>query len=1519
MKKLNLFATGVLAAMLGAPAFSFAQVKGNIQPNTGERIVSKQASQPLDKRYEAFAEAHPALAKVLKSRIQYAPQKQANTVGPVAPRKAPAANGRTLWGNVVARTDWQTDQLGMYSFNASNPITVSTVGINNAMEANAGAALFDGVFHFVKYQQVSSYYDPVVSYNEISARSWTTIGTPEVITDYSKVALETALDKKTGTIYGEFYNSTATGFEVGTIEYPSLVRTTIGTAQRQYIALGVTSEGVLYGIDEYGDLYKLVPTILGVIDEQKIGATGINPLNSNNQYYQQSGEIDQSDNTFYWASIDGDENSKLVSVDLNTGRAIPVADFPHAEQVYSLLIPDPVPDAGAPDSVKNVSIAADGPSTQATVTFTAPTTTYGGATLSGTVVYHILVNGEDVRAGNVSVGATRSVKIQAPEGMDQFSVYAENATGNGPAKNIKRWIGYDEPQPVSNIDIESDINTEKASFSWTAPTKGIHDGYVGPLTYNIVRYPDSTTVATGITDTKYSETITDPELRGYTYAIIPVNGTQKGEPAVSGKAVLGTPISTPWYDTFPDDTDKWGHVPHFDLYTVIDANHDGKTWIQYYKGGGSVRTDMLEYNDPMQTMDDWFITPPVKLKAGIAYNITWNVEAGYEDHPETFECKWGTKPTVAGLNNTLFPLTTYAKEEPKNYTNDLVVDKDGAYYFGFHLTTDKANGFWLNIDSLAIEEAAKATAPDTVTALSINPAANGNLQATISFKAPSRSLNGQALTSISRIEVYRNDELVKTFTNPAVGAQLSFTDDGVTKNGNNTYTIVAYNGEDKGLAYTATAYVGVDVPLAPTNVKLADGQNEARMSWTAVSNKGANNLPVQPDKVKYKIYDVINGQYYNPNAPVDSIVGGTQLSIKKNLDEGPQDILHYVIDGTNVAGTGRAAVTNGLPVGKPYSLPVIDEVGQRGFSHLWWTQRSDTSRVFMNLSSQQSANADNASFEFLARNAGDDGALTSGKINTAGANDPQVVFSYYGTPGSDDKIDVQIVKADGSAETIGTVDFSKLSGNAAWQQEFFAIPAKYASERYVMVRFSFKGNDTSNPVYIDDINILDVKDNNLAVELSAPASLDKSATAQVNVQVFNRGWNNARRYELKLFADDEVVADTTITSGLINSFSSRTFRFNYSPTIFNKNDSVQLKAEVALSGDEYADDNTASIKIGLNSSESPQVENVTLQKKGESTVNVSWNAPSKTNFEVTEDFEEATPWAVDDVKGWTFYDAGGTATGGWPTWTYPEASYPNLGEPFAFIVFNPTDTANIKLRASDLEAMSAHSGSQYLARPWGYEDNEYPALDEWAVSPKLYGGEQTISFWARNYNETSEKHPEMFEVYYSKGSNALANFIYVAIAKTTINSGEWTKYSAKLPDGATYFGIHCISNSENSFWFMLDDITYTYGEKAPVGFNVYRDGKLLANVKDITTYTDAAAVNADNYTYSVTALYADGTESVPVNASLNTTGISVPVVSSADGHDVYTIDGIRVSKNAKGLDGLRQGVYIINGKKVIKK
>ena len=116
------------------------------------------------------------------------------------------------------------------------------------------------------------------------------------------------------------------------------------------------------------------------------------------------------------------------------------------------------------------------------------------------------------------------------------------------------------------------------------------------------------------------------------------------------------------------------------------------------------------------------------------------------------------------------------------------------------------------------------------------------------------------------------------------------------------------------------------------------------------------------------------------------------------------------------------------------------------------------------------------------------------------------------------------------------------------------------------------------------------------------------------------------------------------------------------------------------------------------------------------------------------------------------------------------------------------------------------------------------ANDDWLISPELSGEAQTVSFYIKSVTMAYE---ERFRVLYSTDTKSTSDFVKVATANYYTPNSLWRRFSVKLPEGAKYFAIHCIS--EDAFGLMVDDITYIPKNAKKksfdfMGYNVYRNG-----------------------------------------------------------------------------------------------
>ncbi len=1509
VRKTTCLLSGALALLVSLPVQNVsAQLALRTPDSKMEESVVKEKPSKDNARQTDFVRKHPMLAKVKSfgtsnntfnnglSNIKAVGTRLKSSLTAGAPLQEAAA-GRELWGCVASQSTWASGSTayGVYSFKAASPITVSPVALNDNMVATGGGALVDGVYHMV--YSVESWGMIFMTHYAFDTNTWQQTAA-EDMEDYALFAKETAVASD-GSVYGEFYTSSLDGFELGVIDYNTLTRTTIGSLTNSYVALGITSDNVLYGVASDGNLYKIDAT---TAQETLIGATGLTVGNSWGDYYGQSGEIDYRTNTFYWAAVDTDHNCGLYTVNLTTGAATKVADFPAEEQIYALSIPEPPTAEAAPAAVTNVTLAFDGASLTGTVSFTAPLKTYGGAELTGELDYYIVVGGDTIGSGKTTAGAKVEQTVTVKNGGSlRFKVTTANTAGSSPKAISAKYVGYDTPNNIETVKLTANESTGEVALTWSAPTTGVNGGYVGGLTYDVVRYPDSVTVATGLTDTTFTETLTAQDMKAYHYGVVAVNGTKKSAETASNNVVIGPAIVPPYTNNF-DGTDA------LDLMTIIDANNDGCTWslFTYYDNTGHAR---YKYNNK-NSGDDWLLTPSLKLEAGKEYIVSFEAASYQKKYPERLEVKYGvgsdpTTYTGVVLDTTLLTSSSYVI-----YTQAIVPETSGDMKIGFHCISDPMM-YYLLLENLKVSEGSAVTAPDSATSVKVAPDANGALESTVSFTLPAKAINGNSLSAITKVDVLRNGEVIGSMTSGLTpGATVSYTDTTVPQ-GKNTYSVRIYNANGGGrYSNEASAYVGLDKPedIASDGIKMVDNTSSISLSWAPVTT-GVNGGYVNPNELLYSIYGLGKDDYgYSTFQLLDSVKGTTAYDIQINTAEGDQKLVNYALTAKNAMGESSKVYTGSMVSGKPYTMPFRETfAGGKRTHEMWWTTMPGASG--WNMTSRLSADEMGGSAMFYGYD--DEAYLASGKIDIKGAASPKLVFKTCADVKSDATIKVLVRRFNGTVDSIATVTYNTADSTATTQWATTSVSlAKYVNDPYVVLQFCGNGS-TDGYIYVDDINVREVYENNLAAEISAPASVKKGDNATVSVKVSNYGDNASSAYTVKLYAGQTLVETKEVTEPLA-SFDNQTITFDYKPSVLDEATSVELTATVELVGDADVADNTAKATVELLAPTKGAPQSATATAKG-NTAEVTWTAPSTAKVEVTDGFEDYTSWSTDNFGDWTCVDGDKGLAGKLLADGY---SYSHQGETFAFEIWEP-ETIFEGFTAAN-PSFAPHSGNKYAAAVYSTLNGSYTDANNWLISPLLSGDKQTVKFYAMNQGDQNYIFNETIEVLYSM-SDSTDTASFVPVDTITLDQMEWTEVSFEVPAGATHFAIRHITE-DGGFMLAIDDVTYVGGDGSLVGYNIYRNGEYVVTVSaDVASYVDTMAPSGESCTYAVTAVYADG-ESAPVTATpIIVTDIDNINANNGNALTVYTVDGKLVGTGIKSLSGLKKGVYIVNDKKTVVK
>ncbi len=246
-------------------------------------------------------------------------------------------------------------------------------------------------------------------------------------------------------------------------------------------------------------------------------------------------------------------------------------------------------DASVPATVSDLAVVADAQgANKATVSFTVPTQTVGGAAITEPVTVVVKRNGEEIKSETKAAGESVSFEdaVEAA-GYYTYSVVASYADKTGDAATLKAYIGYDTPDVVSNITVAD--KSGSVDIAWEAPTKGAEGYVVNPADFKYNIYPvemvefwgmtfPSTDFenpyATGLTETSANVAFdTNSGEMGFTYFAVTAENTTGESDDTYGAVVTGAPYQMPVFESVAEAKLSywWG--------TSCDANN------QYLDGG----------------------------------------------------------------------------------------------------------------------------------------------------------------------------------------------------------------------------------------------------------------------------------------------------------------------------------------------------------------------------------------------------------------------------------------------------------------------------------------------------------------------------------------------------------------------------------------------------------------------------------------------------------------------------------------------------------------------------------------------------------------------------------------------------------------------------------------------------------------------------------------------------------------------------------------------------------------------
>jgi hypothetical protein len=250
---------------------------------------------------------------------------------------------------------------------------------------------------------------------------------------------------------------------------------------------------------------------------------------------------------------------------------------------------------------------------------------------------------------------------------------------------------------------------------------------------------------------------------------------------------------------------------------------------------------------------------------------------------------------------------------------------------------------------------------------------------------------------------------------------------------------------------------------------------------------------------------------------------------------------------------------------------------------------------------------------------------------------------------------------------------------------------------------------------------------------------------------------------------------------------------------------------------------------------------------------LKWKAPQYGNG-FYDDFESYPAFSIANIGNWKLVD-------GDKSWTYSDLTltYPNQGNPLAFMVFNPS-------ACSPASGMELCDGKSQLLTCFGANVDKL-SNNDWLISPELnFDRPFTFSFMAKTHQ--LQYGFEKINIACSSSGNNPEDFVFVN-GNTPLNVGDiWWKYSFSIPAETRFVAINCVT--ADGYILLLDNIYVGHPEYYSdlLGYNVYRNGEKQNNaLLQSPSYADPDLING-TYTYEIEALFANGTRSKATTESL---------------------------------------------------
>lgn len=455
-----------------------------------------------------------------------------------------------------------------------------------------------------------------------------------------------------------------------------------------------------------------------------------------------------------------------------------------------------------------------------------------------------------------------------------------------------------------------------------------------------------------------------------------------------------------------------------------------------------------------------------------------------------------------------------------------------------------------------------ADAPAAVTSLTATPGKEGAAYCSLKWKNPTQTYGGGTLADGFSINVYRNEELVKTYSDCKAGTEMTFEDKNMTANFYR-YKVETANKAGNGVpAFSENIFIGTDIPGAVEELKAVKNSEgyDITVSWN-IPSSGANNGWFDKNNLTYKVVRYPGETVLYNDLKATTFTDKTITELKG---------YYYKVTAVAASGEGVSANSNAVVSGPAIEkIPYVGDFSSTDGLNLWTVTNGDNdeysfkNHVYGNGTCalryfpENKINPETAANEWIASvpiklEAGKFYSIDF-KINGFGEIFPinyQITIGKDTTPASQTKV-------------LGTYPSEAVQGVTS-RSLIFSV------EETGIYHIGFNILNT----VMFELHGFEINERHL-VELEA-VSLTGSKTPQLgaenayDVVIKNNGVNTIYGYKVALFDEQGTELTYTIQNEPLESLYSKTTTVYWTPT---KASSYKIYATVTVEGDANVENN----------------------------------------------------------------------------------------------------------------------------------------------------------------------------------------------------------------------------------------------------------------------------------------------------------------------------------------------------------